>query len=137
MRGSWFETMRGSHILLVPASVPAVSLEREKAAKQQEDDGTAGDQAAALADFGRNRRETDREKHSSKTAEDGEAAKHRDQHRPAAAPDIVSANDRKPGDEQESAGHENERRIAGNLLHHRGERAEIEQHCHRDREERG
>jgi hypothetical protein len=41
-------------------------------------------QYAALADLGRHRSKTDWKKHSCKTAQDGEPAKSRDQHRPAA-----------------------------------------------------
>ena len=83
---------------MATGSVAAIALEREEGAEHQKRDGRRDDQARALTKPGRERGEPGWEKDSYKTTEDGEPARSVTS-TAAAAPEIVSAHNGKPGDE--------------------------------------
>src|SRR6266700_751664 len=97
-------------------SITSICLEREEGAEPQKHDGSWNDCAGGLTNSAGNCGQAGWEKHSCKAAEDGKPAKDGHKHRPFLRPAIVSAHNGKSCDEQEDAGHEDERGVAGNLF---------------------
>src|SRR6516225_9150007 len=88
----------------VAASSLTIGLQTQEPAEYKQDHCFSNPEPRFLSYSGRGRAELGREQYSQQAAEDKQPTEDRHNHRPAAAPTIVHAHDRKPGNEGEHAG---------------------------------